>query len=306
LIQSGLLAGAVYSVGNGFAAESKSGADPVITKPIPSTGEKLPAIGLGTNAYSVSADNELADRRAVLERMPQLGAAVVDTAPAYGKSESVIGQLLASLGNRDKLFLATKVTAPNGNVEDGKATLQKSFENLRTSKIDLLQVHNLSGVDEILPVLEQYKKDGKIRYIGVTTSNMRQYPEMLATMKKHPLDFIQVDYSIANRLAAEEIFPLALERKMGVLVNMPFGGRRGGNLFAQTKDRPLPDFASQLGISSWSQYFLKYVISHPAVTVAIPGTTKVSHLNDNQQAARGRLPDADLRKRMEQSWDAKA
>lgn len=306
LIQSGIVAGAAWSASTGFAAESKNTAlGAVITKAVPATGEKLPVIGLGTNNYSVTAPDEIADRRAVLERMPQLGAAVVDTAPAYGRSESVIGELVAGIGNRDKLFIATKVTAPSGNLADGKATLQKSFENLRTPRIDLLQVHNLTGVDELLPVLEQLKKDGKIRYIGITTSNADQYPQMLESMKKHRLDFIQVDYSLANRAAAEQILPLAIERQMGVLVNMPFGGRRGGNLFAQTKDSKLPDFASQIGVTSWPQLFLKYVVSHPAVTVAIPGTTKVSHLDDNQQAARGSLPDAAMRKRLEQFWDAK-
>jgi aryl-alcohol dehydrogenase-like predicted oxidoreductase len=129
---------------------------------------------------------------------------------------------------------------------------------------------------------------------------------MLAAMKKHTLDFIQVDYSIANRAAADEILPLAQERRVGVLVNMPFGGRRGGNLFSQTADRKLPDFAADIDVTTWSQFFLKYVVAHPAVTVAIPGTTRVQHLDDNQQAARGRLPDAALRKRMEQFWDGKA
>jgi aryl-alcohol dehydrogenase-like predicted oxidoreductase len=301
LIERGLLAGAAWTVGTALAAESKA----LITKAIPSSGEKLPVVGLGTNNYSVSAPNEIADRRAVLQRMPELGGSVVDTAPAYGQSEAVIGEIVAGLGNRDKLFLATKVTAPNSDVSQGKVILEESFKRLRVPRIDLVQVHNLTGTDAILPVLEEWKKAGKIRYIGITTSNARQYPDMLAAMKKHTLDFIQVDYSLANRAAADEILPLAQERKMGVLVNMPFGGRRGGNLFAQTKDRPLPDFASEIDVSSWSQLFLKYVVSHPAVTVAIPGTTSVKHLDDNQQAARGRLPDAALRKRLEQLWDAR-
>lgn len=304
LIESGLLAGAAFSVSSAFAAQAKAG--PVITKTVPYSGEKLPVVGLGTNNYSVSAPEELADRKAVLQRMPELGGTVVDTAPAYGQSEVVLGDLISGLGNREKLFIATKVTAPNNDLATGKAMLEESFKRLRVPRIDLVQVHNLTGLDVILPVLEEWKKAGKIRYTGITTSNAKQYPDMIAAMKKYSLDFIQVDYSIANRAAADEILPLAQERKMAVLINMPFGGRRGGNLFSQTTDRKLPDFASEIDVSSWPQFFLKYVVSHPAVTVAIPGTTKVKHLDDNQLAARGRLPDAALRKKMEQIWDAKA
>lgn len=280
LIEAGLLTGA----GLGFAGavlahHDASEKSALIQRPIPSTKETLPVVGLGTNNYSVTSAEELAPRRDVLRRMPELGGTVVDTAPAYGRSEIVIGELVDEIGDRDKLFLATKVTAQDDDLAKGTAMLEESFRRLRTKRI---------------------------RYTGVTTSNDEQYPQMLTLMRRHPLDFIQVDYSIANRTAAEEVLPLAQERGMAVLINMPFGGRRGGNLFAQLANRPLPDWVAGIDAATWPQVLLKYVVSHPAVTCAIPGTTKLSHLEDNQSAARGRLPDAALRKKMEAYWDANA
>jgi aryl-alcohol dehydrogenase-like predicted oxidoreductase len=160
------------------------------------------------------------------------------------------------------------------------------------------------GADVMLPVLEEYKQERRIKYLGVTTSNDAQHAATAEILRKRRLDFVQVNYSIDDRESAETLLPLAQERGVAVLVNIPFGGRRGGNLFRRVANRPLPDWAAEFDATSWSQFFLKYVVSHPAVTCAIPGTTKVAHLEDNQRAGRGRLPDASMRKRMEAYWDA--
>ena len=205
------------------------------------------------------------------------------------------------MGNRSKLFLATK-TPLAGDTSSAAEIFERSFQNLRTDKIDLMQIHNVHGVDAFMPVMNEAKKAGRVRYIGITTSTSNQYPQLVEAMKKHPFDFVQVDYSIENRGAEKDVFPLALSKGMAVLVNMPLGGRRGGNLIAKTAGRELPKWASEIDVTSWAQFLLKYDVSHPAVTVAIPGTTKVTHLEDNQRAARGRLPDAAMRKRMEEFW----
>ena len=271
---------------------------PLITKAIPSTGERLPAIGIGTDSFSVSARDEI---RAELARMSELGATVIDTAAAYGASEELIGDALAQLGTRDRMFIATKLVGSGFGVT-GAESLARSLARLKTTHVDLLQVHNLNGVATLLPTMQQWKKEKKIRYTGVTTSRVSQHGDMIATMRAQPLDFIQVDYSIANRDAAETILPLAIERKMAVLVNLPFGR---SSLFRQVAGRPLPPWAADIDVTSWAQYFLKYVISHPAVTCAIPGSTQLNHLIDNQAAGRGRLPDESMRRRMEAYWDNK-
>jgi aryl-alcohol dehydrogenase-like predicted oxidoreductase len=274
-----------------------------ILRTIPSTRESLPVIGLGTNNYSPTTLEERLARRVVLERLPQLGGRVVDTAPAYRESEKVLGELMAELGNRERLFLATKVTAPEGSAERGRAMIEESFRRLQTARIDLLQVHNLDGLEPLMPELQSLKRTGRIRYVGITTSRAEQYPAMLAAMRRHPLDFIQVDYSLGNRAAAEAILPLARQRRQAVLVNLPFGGRRDGNLFARVRERALPPWAAEFGAGSWGQLFLKYVISHPAVTAVIPGMTKLANLEDNSRAGVGALPDEAMRRRIEEFWD---
>jgi len=274
-----------------------------ITRSIPSTGERLPVVGLGTNAFGVSDPAGYAARRDVLARMPELGGSVVDTARGYGESETVIGRAVAELGNRDRLFIASK-TPMSGDVSGGAAVVEESFRRLRVETLDLMQIHNLHGLETLTPVLLEMKEAGRIRYVGMSTSRDEQYPDLLAALGRFPVDFVQVDYSIDNRSAAERILPFARERGLAVLVNMPFGGRRSGNLFPQLRDRALPEWATEADVGSWAQFLLKYVVSHPAVTCAIPGTTKVAHLEDNQAAGRGRLPDAPLRARMEAFWDA--
>ncbi len=289
-----LCAGLLMSLGTGaFAGE------PLILKPIPSTGERIPVIGLGTDAFR---DSERDAIRAEIAKMHELGGTVIDTAASYGDSEALIGEALSDSGLEGKMFLATKLTNGGdffGGGIGGKASFDRSLQRLKTGKVDLLQVHNLRGVDELMPLLNEWKRAGRIRYYGVTTSRVSQHDDMVAVMRKHPLDFIQVDYSIANRDAEKQILPLALERKIAVLANLPL---IHGRLMEQASERKLPDWAHQIGVSSWSQFLLKYVVSHPAVTCAIPGSTKVAHLVDNQRAGRGTLPDAAMRRRMEEYW----
>ena len=277
----------------------------LLTRPIPSSGELLPVIGLGTNAYGVSDPGEIAKRRAVVARLIELGAKVIDTARAYGDSELVVGRILADLRARDRVFLATKMPI-DGELSDPAVIVAETFRRLGNETVDLLQIHNMHGTDQLMPTLRRLKDERRTRYIGATTSRDEQYPALLAAMRAHPLDFVQVDFSIGNRNAAAEILPAAADRRIAVLVNMPFGGRRDGNLLRKLGDRPLPPWAAEIGAASWAEVLLKYVLSHPAVTCAIPGTTSVANLEANLRAARGPLPDATLRRRMEADWDALA
>jgi aryl-alcohol dehydrogenase-like predicted oxidoreductase len=281
----------------------KPPAAPLLTKTVPSTGERLAAVGVGTNNYSPTTPEERAARREVLAALTAAGASVIDTAPAYRESEATIGELLAAIGNRKQAFVATKVTASGGDLAKGVAMIEESKRRLRTEVLDLVQIHSLNGVDVLFPHLHALKEKGQVRYIGITTSQSAQHAQMLELIRTQPLDFIQVDYSLGNRAAAEAVLPAALEKRVAVLINLPFGGRRDGNLFSSVANADLPDWAAEIGCRSWSQVFLKYVVSHPAVTVAIPGMTKLAHLEDNLDALRGRMPDAAMRVRMEKHWD---
>ena len=277
--------------------------DMLLRRPVPSSGELLPVVGVGTNNYSPTTPEERAARRAVLERLTASGLRVIDTAPLYRESERTIGELLAEIGNRQQAFIATKVTAQGGTREEGVASMEESMRRLRTSFIELMQVHNLVGAEVLLPLLREWVAAQRIRYTGITTSRDEQYPQVLQLMRTQSLDFVQVDYSLGNRGAAEDILPLAADKGIAVLVNLPFGGRRDGNLFSRVREVALPDWAAEFGARSWGQFFLKYVVSHPAVTCAIPGMTRVANLEDNLGAAMGRLPDAAMRRRMETFWD---
>ncbi len=274
---------------------------PLITKAIPSTGERLPAVGLGTDKFGNSERAAIQDE---IARMQQLGGSVIDTSADYGESEGVVGDVLAALGIRGRMFVATKLVASGGRFFGadigGRPSFERSLARLRTRRVDLLQVHNLDGVDTLMPLMQQLKRAGQIRYIGITTSEVDQHADMVGYMRRYPLDFVQVDYSIANRAAAMDVLPLARERRIAVLINVPFGY---GSTIEQAESRRLPAWAADIDVTSWGQFLLKYVISHPAVTCAIPGSTQTRHLVDNQGAARGRLPDAAMRRRMEQFWD---
>lgn len=304
-IKAGLLAGAGLAIGHLplSAEKGKLRQLPLIMKTIPSTGEQIPAIGLGTNQYGVNTPEEMAPLREVLRQMPALGGKVIDTAPGYRRSETVLGEIMAELGNRDQFFLATKVTAPDGDVAEGIRQMENSFEVLKTDVIDLMEVHNLNGTDAILPVMKEWKQEGRIRYIGVTTSRTGSHEALMEIMRREELDFVQVNYSIGARDSAETVLPLAQDRGMAVMLNVPFGGRRG-SVFGLLADKELPEWASEFDCTSWAQFCLKYLLSHPAVTCPIPGTTDVEHLADNLGAARGRLPDAAMRTRMEQLFDS--
>jgi len=276
---------------------------PLMTKAVPSTGERLAAVGVGTNNYSPTTPEERAARREVLAGLTAAGASVIDTAPAYRDSENVIGELLADIGNRKQAFVATKVTAPGDDLAKGIAMIQESKRRLKTDVLDLVQVHSLNGVEVLMPHLLELKRKGEVRYIGITTSNSNQHEQMVQFINTQPIDFVQVDFSLGNRAAADTVLPAALAKRVGVLINLPFGGRRDGNLFSRVSGRDLPEAAAEIGARTWGQLFLKYVVSHPAVTVAIPGMTKVTHLEENLDAIRGRMPDASQRVRMEKYWD---
>lgn len=274
--------------------------DSALLKPIPSTGERIPVIGIGTRDYEAETPQLRAELKEVLRRFPELGGKVIDTAAGYrrGASESLIGELTSELDNRDRLFLATKVAA-RGRME-GLDQIQRSFRRLRTDRIDLIAVHNLRDTAVQLEGLRQLQQEGKVRYIGITTSFERQYDEFESVMKAETLDFIQVDYAVDNRAAGDRLLPLAADRGMAVMINMPFGRRR---LFSAVAGRQLPDWAGEIDCATWAQLFLKYIVSHPAVTCVIPGTRSVKHLEDNLQAGRGRMPDEALRRRMEELVD---
>lgn len=296
-VGSALAAGGLAALGPAGPAT----ADDIITKAIPSTGERIPVIGLGTNRYGVGDSAEArAPLRQALERFAALGGTVIDTAPMYRSSEAVLGDLIRDLGIRDELFIATKADEAEGG-DATRAQMQRSLERLHTGKFELMQVHNLIAWREALPVMRDWQADGRVRYVGITTSREAQYDEFVHVMETEELDFVQVNYSLEQRLAAERILPLAADRGMAVMINRAFGG---GRLFEKVGNEPLPDWAAAFGAGSWAQFLLKYAVSHPAATVAIPGMTKARHVEDNMQAARGRLPDADERRRMEAFFDA--
>ena len=268
---------------------------------IPGANVEVPIVGIGTaRRYDdPQGADALTPLRDTVRRFAELGGQVIDTAPSYGRAEEVVGQLVAELGVRDRLFLATKVGVDTR--EEGVAQIEAAFRKLRTERIDLIAVHNLRDVDNQLAILRDLKSAGRIRALGITTSADRQYEQFEAVMRREALDTIQVDYAIDNRNAAERILPLAQEKGLAVMINLPFGRDR---LFTATRDRPLPDWAAEIGATSWAQIFLKYVLSHPARPIAIPGMAQTRYVEDNLGAARGPLPDAALRLRMEQFIDA--
>lgn len=271
----------------------------LILKKIPSSGEGIPPIGIGTNRYGVGAsEQERAPLLGTLKKFQELGGKVIDTAPIYGNSEAVLGDLISKLGIRSQLFLATK-SDMRGMVH-GSDSYQASLDRLKTGKVELMQVHNLVNAASELAAIREWQQDGRIKYIGITTSQARQFEDMEKLMSSEKMDFVQLNYSLDDREAEQRLLPLALDRGLAVLVNLPFGR---GSLFRQAGNQALPDWAAEFDCDSWGQFFLKYIVSHPAVTCAIPGTRKEEHAIDNFGAALGRLPDADLRKRQEQFFD---
>jgi aryl-alcohol dehydrogenase-like predicted oxidoreductase len=274
----------------------------LVTRAIPSTGERLPVIGLGSSATfsQVARGEDVTALRAVLERMVERGGTVFDTAPAYGASEEVAGRIAQELGIAKRLFWATKLNVAGwggGKADPAQARSQveTSLRRIAKPQIDLVQVHNLGDLRTQLPILREYKEKGRVRYIGVTTTFARQYDDLVRLMRNEPLDFIGTDYAIDERHAEETILPLAAEKGIAVLVYAPFGRRR---LWSRVAGRQVPDWAREFGATSWAQFFLKFVASHPAVTSVTPATSKPGNMADNMGAARGPFPDAAMKKRM--------
>lgn len=274
---------------------------PLLRRAIPSSGETLPVIGIGTSRrYEVEPTPEnVAPLRDAVQRFVALGGSVIDTAPSYGTAEDVLGLILSQDGLREKVFLCSKVGTPGR--EEGAAEIARSFKRLNTPVIDLVAVHNLIDPAANLATLRELKAQRKIRYVGVTVWRDSQFPDLEALMRRETLDVIQVNYALDDRLAAQRILPLAAERGMAVMVNVPFGRDR---LLKAVQGRELPPWAAEFGCASWPQFFLKYVLAHDAVTCPIPGMAKASYVEDNLGAARGPMPDAAQRIRMEAFVDA--
>lgn len=278
----------------------------LLTRAIPSSGEQLPMVGLGSSATfsQVASAADVTALRDVFKTLVDQGATVFDTAPSYGASEEVAGRIVNELGLVDKIFWATKVNVARQGGADAKAAraqIEASFRRINKPKIDLIQVHNMGDVRTQLPILKELKQQGRVRYIGVTTTFEPQYAELIATMRSEPIDFIGVDYAIDNREVETTILPLARERKIGVLCYAPFGRTR---LFRRVGDRPLPDWAREFDAATWAQFFLKYVGGHPAITVVTPATSQAKNMIDNIGGATGALPDDAMRKRMAAFVDA--
>ncbi len=274
----------------------------IVTKAIPATGEMLPVIGLGSSATfaSVARSEEISALKEVFRAMADRGATLFDTAPGYGASEQVAGEIVNELGVADKFFWATKLNVAgrgggSADVAAARAQLERSFAILKRPKIDLIQVHNLGDVATQLPILQQLKKEGRIRYVGVTTTFPQQYGELVEHMRNEPLDFIGTDYAADNRDVEEVILPLARERKIAVLAYAPFGRTA---LFRRVGDRPVPEWAAEFDAKTWAQVFLKFVVSHPAITATTPATSQARHMLDNIAGGVGRLPDEAMRKRI--------
>jgi diketogulonate reductase-like aldo/keto reductase len=302
LLRLGASAGAFLAIGRGSARgwTLRPQSSDVVTKPIPSSGEEIPVIGIGTRSYNTSATpEEMGQFRETLAAFVEHGGTVIDTAAGYGRgtSETVLGDLIAELGYGDDVFWATKVDR-EGEAE-GIARMEGSFEKLHQEQVDLMQVHNLRDTATQLATIREWKAEGRIRYTGVTSSSSRAFERMEQTIAGEELDFVQINYSLGDRESSERILPMCQEKGIATLINLPFGRAR---LFQAVEGLEVPDWASEW-CDSWGQFFLKYVVSHPAITCAIPGTTKPHHMVDNMGAARGWMPDAAMRSRMEQFFD---
>ncbi len=264
----------------------------------------MPVIGIGTAIVFDFGDDEakLGERRAVIRALVEGGGKLVDTAPAYGEAEARLGEIVSSLGTRDRLFLATKFSS-RADRGEAQASLRSSLARLRTGRVDLLQAWNVGDERYSLEAAREFKREGLCRYVGITTSFSRQYEAFATVLEREKPDFAQVNYSLGDREAEARILPAARHAGVAVLVNLPFGR---ASLFRKVRGRPLPPFAAEIGASTWAQLFLKFILSHLAVTAVIPGTDKPEYMLDNLQAGRGPLPDAKLRKRIAEHWDSLA
>jgi diketogulonate reductase-like aldo/keto reductase len=278
-----------------MATRSFAEAGMLVTRPIPSSGEALPVVGLGTyQSFGVSTNAaEREPLQQVLRLFIDRGGRLVDSSPMYGTSESVVGDLSAALGIASQLFTATKVWTSGR--EAGIRQMDESFLRMKVTRMDLMQIHNLLDWKTHLPTLKQWKQAGRIRYTGITHYHSGAYSELERLMKMREFDFVQFNYSIAEREAEQRILPLARETGTAVIVNRPFAQ---ASLFSRVRGKPVPEWAAEFDCRSWGQYFLKYILGHPAVTCVIPATAKPEHLLDNMMAGAGRLPDESTRKKM--------
>ncbi len=281
---------------------------PMITRAIPSTGEELPIIGLGSSATfsRVARSEDVSALRGVLTTLLDNGGSLFDTAPGYGASEEVAGSIINDMNAGDRVFWATKlnVAGRGGGAADPDSAweqVETSFERIQKTPIDLIQVHNLGDPPTQLAILDELKAEGRVRYTGITCTSQGRYDEFAQVMRDYSLDFIGVDYAVDNRLAAETILPLAQDRGIAVLVYAPFGRTR---LWSRVSGRDVPAWAAEFGATSWAQFFLKYVAAHPAVTVITPATSRPANMLDNLGGGRGELPDAATLQRMAETVDA--
>ena len=299
-LQYSLVAGAGLTLLPGLL-KALEGSD-LITRAIPSSGEKLPIVGLGSSATfrSVAAGGDVRQLRDVLRVLFENGGSVFDTAPAYGSSEEVAGTLVQELDATDKVFWATKlnVARRGGGTADpdaARAQIERSFDRIGKEPIDLIQVHNLADIPTQLGILKELKEDGRVRYIGTTSTRTSRYPDLAKVMREETIDFIGVDYAVDNRKSAETILPLALDRGIAVLLYVPFGRTR---LWRRVAGLEVPEWAQEFGANSWAQFFIKFAAAHPAVTCVTPATSKPKNMLDNMGAAAGELPDVAMQRRM--------
>jgi len=281
----------------------------IITRAIPKTGEQLPIVGLGSSATfrTVAQSDDVAALQGVIQTLVDNGGTVLDTAPSYGASEEVSGKIASDVGLTNDIFWATKVnvvsrgSSSGADEADARAQIERSFNRIGKDPVDLIQVHNLADLPTQMGVIKELKEDGRIRYIGTTSTRTSRYGDLEKAMRDYPIDFIGVDYAVDNRVSAERVLPLAQELGIAVLIYVPFGRSR---LFRRVSGMDLPDWAKEFGADSWGKFFIKYAAAHPATTCVTPATSKAKHMLDNIGAAYGELPDAATRKRMEEFVDA--
>ncbi|PLY13514.1 MAG: aldo/keto reductase [Sedimenticola sp.] len=268
----------------------------LIKKSIASTGEQIPVIGMGSSRTfeSIGDESAMTALAEVLQAFFEHGGTLIDSSPMYGSAEQVIGTLLKTITPPSDLFAATKVWTDGK--QNGIEQMERSRKLWGVKQFDLMQIHNLRDWQTHLETLQAMKAEGELRHIGITTSHGRYHDQLQSILEKYPFDFVQFTYNITERETENRLLPLAMERGTSVIINRPFAR---GSLFRKTKGRPLPDWTAEIDCNSWGQFFLKYAVSHPAVTCAIPATSKVHHMIDNMGAGTGRLPDAEMRKRME-------
>lgn len=281
----------------------------LITRAIPKTGERLPIVGLGTSATfrRVAMSDDTSPLLEVINTLVANGGTVLDTAPSYANAEEVCGRLARQARLTEKIFWATKVNVvprDSGERADpvaARAQVERSLANIGKRPIDLIQVHDVADIPGHIPIIEEYKRDGKVRYVGVTSTRKHQYATLERAMRDYPIDFIGIDYAVDNRSAADTILPLAEDLGIAVLVYVPFGRTR---LWSRIGDAAVPDWALEFGADSWGKFFIKYAAAHPAVTCVTPATSRAKHMLDNIGAAYGELPNPAQRRRMEQLVDA--